>query len=132
LRSFQQRLPDFNARGIRVVAISVDTPEVNRRHCQKLGFTYTFLSDSKAEVIRRYDLLHTGGGAKGSDVARPAEFLIDSSGAIRWVNLTESLAVRARPNQVLKAFDELKQGSPAGAEIQPSGLLASASASMGR
>jgi len=132
LRSFQQRLPDFNTRGIRVVAISVDAPEVNRRHCQKLGFTYTFLSDSKAEVIRRYDLLHLGGGPKGSDVARPAEFLIDSIGAIRWVNLTESLAVRARPDQVLKAFDDLKQSSPAGAGIQPSGLLFGASASTGR
>jgi alkyl hydroperoxide reductase subunit AhpC len=131
LRSFQRRLPDFNTRGIRVVAISVDAPEVNRRHCQKLGFTYAFLSDSKAEVIRRYDLLHQGAGPNGSDVARPAEFLIDSTGAIRWVNLTESLAVRARPDQVLKAFDNLKQGSPAGARIQPSGLLLGGSASMG-
>ncbi len=115
-----------------MVAISVDAPEVNRRHCQKLGFTYTFLSDSKAEVIRRYDLLHQGAGPKGSDVARPAEFLIDSTGAIRWVNLTESPAVRARPDQVLKAFDELKQASPPGARSQPSSLLASASTSMGR
>ncbi len=114
-----------------MAAISVDAPEVNRRHCQKLGFTYTFLSDSKAEVIRRYDLLHPGGGPKGSDVARPAEFLIDATGAIRWVNLTESLAVRARPDQVLKAFDELKSPSPAGAGIQPSDLLFGASASMG-
>ena len=115
-----------------MVAISVDAPEVNRRHCQKLGFTYTFLSDSNAEVIRRYDLLHQGGGPKGSDVARPAEFLIDSTGAIRWMNLTESLAVRARPDQVLKAFDELKQASPARAGIQPSGVLASGSTSTGR
>ena len=119
MRSFQQRLADFNTRAIRVVAISVDAPEVTRQHCQKLGFTYTFLSDPNAEVIRRYDLLHQGGGPKGSDVARPAEFLIDSSGAIRWVNLTESLAVRARPEQVLKAFDDLKQTPQAGAGIQP-------------
>ena len=115
-----------------MVAISVDAPEVNRRHRQKLGFTYTFLSDLKAEVIRRYDLLHPGGGPKGSDVARPAEFLIDSTGAIRWVNLTESLAVRARPDQVLKAFDDLKQASPVGARIQPSKLLAGANTSIDR
>ncbi|HEY2951298.1 MAG TPA: redoxin domain-containing protein [Verrucomicrobiae bacterium] len=107
LRSFQQRLADFNARGVRVAAISVDAPEVNRRQCQRLGFTYTFLSDPKGEVIRRYDLLHTGGGPKGADIARPAEFLLDSTGTIRWVNLTESVIVRARPEQVLKAFDEL-------------------------
>ncbi len=106
LRSFQQRLSDFDARGIRVVAVSVDTPEINRRQRQKLGYTFTFLSDSKAEVIRRYDLLHAGAGLKGADIARPAEFLIDSTGTIRWVNLTKNIAVQARPEQVLKTFDE--------------------------
>jgi peroxiredoxin len=106
LRSFQQRLSDFDARGIRVVAISVDTPDINRRQCQKLGFTFPLLSDARAEVIRRYDVLHPGVGPKGADIARPAEFLIDAGGTIRWVNLTDNLAVRARPEQVLKAFDE--------------------------
>jgi peroxiredoxin len=106
LRSFQQRLSDFDARGIRVVAVSVDTPKINRRQRQKLGYTFTFLSDPKTEVIRHYDLLHRGAGRKGADIARPAEFLIDSAGTIRWVNLTENIAVRARPEQVLKAFDE--------------------------
>lgn len=87
-----------------MVAISVDTPDINRRQRQKLGYAYTFLSDPKAEVIRRYDLLHRGAGPKGADISRPAEFLIDSSGTIRWVNLTENIAVRARPQQVLEAF----------------------------
>jgi peroxiredoxin len=109
LRSFQRRLSEFESRDIRVVAISVDPPGINRRQRQKLGFTYTFLSDAKAEVIRRYDLLHAGAGPKGADIARPAEFLVDSTGTIRWVNLTENIAVRARPEQVLKAFDEMEQ-----------------------
>jgi peroxiredoxin len=89
----------------------VDTPEINRRQRQELGYTYTFLSDPKAEVIRRYDLLHPGAGPKGADIARPAEFLIDSSGTIHWVNLTENMAVRVRPEQVLKAFDQTEQSA---------------------
>ncbi len=112
MRSFQQRLPDFNARAIRVAAISVDPPEITRRHCQRLGFTYTFLGDQKAQVTRQYDLLHPGGGPGGTDIARPAEFLIDATGTVRWVNLTESVTVRARPEEVLKAFDNLKPASP--------------------
>jgi peroxiredoxin len=109
LRGFQRRLPELESSGIQVVAISLDTPEINRRQRQKLGYTYTFLSDPKAEVIRRYDVLHRGAGPKGIDVARPAEFLIDSSGTVRWVNLTENIAVRARPEQVLQAFKETLQ-----------------------
>jgi peroxiredoxin (alkyl hydroperoxide reductase subunit C) len=108
LRSFQKRLSDFDARGIRVVGISVDTPEINRRQRQELGYKFPLLSDEKGEVIRRYDVLHPGAGPKGADIARPAEFLIDSTGTIRWVNLTENIAVRARPNQVLEAFDQAR------------------------
>ncbi len=92
---------------MRVVAISVDPPEVSRKLCARQGYTYTFLSDAKAETIRRYDLLHHGGGPKHSDISRPAEFLVDSTGTVRWVNLTESINARARPVEVLKAVDTL-------------------------
>jgi len=107
LRSFQRRLSDFDARGIRIVGISVDPPEINRRQSQKVGYTFTLLSDPKAEVIRRYDVLHPGAGPKGADIARPAEFLIDSNGMVRWVSLTENIAVRAGPEQVLDAFNQI-------------------------
>jgi len=96
---------------VRVVGISVDPPEINRRQSQKLGYAFPLLSDSEAKVIRRYDVLHPGAGPKGADIARPAEFLLDSNGVVRWVNLTENIAVRARPEQVLEA---LHQVGPAG------------------
>jgi peroxiredoxin len=105
LRGFQQRLPDFTARGIQVAAISVDSVDVNRAHSRKMGFTYRLLSDAAAAVIRRYDLLHPGAGPKKSDVARPAEFFVDAKGTARWVNLTENIAIRARPEQALAAID---------------------------
>lgn len=111
MRSFQHRLSDFDARGIRVVGISVDPPDVNQRHSQKLGYTFPLLADPKAKVIRRYDVLHPGAGPKGADIARPAEFLLDSDGIVRWINLTDNIAVRARPEQVLEAS---KQFIPVG------------------
>ena len=93
--------------GIRPVAISVDSPEASRDLCQKAGYTYTFLSDPKAEVIRRYDLVHSGAGEYGEDIARPGEFLLNSSSTVRWVNLTENYWVRARPEQILEAAKAL-------------------------
>lgn len=76
-----------------------------REHLAKTGWTTTFLADPKAEAIRRYDLLHAGGAADGGDIARPAEILIDPTGTIRWVDLTEDYRVRARPETVLEVFD---------------------------
>ena len=108
MRSFQQRLTDFAAHGISVVAISVDPPDINKRQSQKLGYTFPLLSDPNAKVIRRYDVLHPGAGPKGTDIARPAEFLLDSHGIVRWVNLTDNIAVRARPEQMLEASNQLR------------------------
>jgi peroxiredoxin len=94
--------------GIRPVAISVDSPETNRDMLAKAGYTFTFLSDPNAEVIRRYDLLHAGAGINGQDISRPAEFLLGTDGEVRWVNLTENYWVRARPEQILEASRLLK------------------------
>ena len=90
-----------------VAAISVDSAEESNKLRASQGYTFTFLSDPKAEVIRRYGVLHAGEGEAGRDIARPAEFLVDSTGAIRWVNLTDDLRIRARPENVLKAIDSL-------------------------
>ena len=94
--------------GIRPVAISVDSPEDSRKLREQAGYTFTFLSDPNTETIRRYDLLHAGQGINGHDVARPAEFLLDSTGTVRWVNLTENYWVRARPEQILEAAKAMK------------------------
>ena len=83
------------------MAISVDKPEVTRDLMQKAGYTFTFLSDPNAEVIRRYDLVHADAGENGHDIARPAEFLVDANGTVRWVNLTENYWIRARPEDIL-------------------------------
>ena len=81
---------------------------MSRDLCAKAGYTYPFLSDPKAEVIRRYDILHHGAGPNGQDIARPAEYLLDASGTIRWVNLTEDYRVRARPEQIIQQAKTLQ------------------------
>ena len=104
----QRSLDKFNEAGIRPVAISIDAPEDSRKLAQSQGYTFPILSDRNAEVIRRYDLVHAKAGITGEDIARPAEFLIDSTGTVRWINLTENYWVRARPEQVLEVANTLK------------------------
>jgi peroxiredoxin len=100
-------LDEFSRAGIRPIAISVDNPEVSQSLTQKAGFTFEFLADPNLETIRRYDLVHAGAGEHGHDISRPAEFLLDRSGTVRWVNLTENFWVRARPEQILEAAKAL-------------------------
>ena len=90
------------------MAISVDSPAISRNLASKAGYTFPILSDPNAEAIRRYDLLHQGGGPDGHDIARPAEFLVDSSRTVRWTNFTEDVRVRARADEMLAAAKRLR------------------------
>jgi len=94
-----------------VLAISVDSPEDSETLRRSQGYTFPILSDAHEDVIRRWDLVHLHGRQDGVDISRPAEFLIDSSGKVRWVNLTEDFVVRARPEQALAAFDARNKSS---------------------
>jgi peroxiredoxin len=114
LRSFEKALPEFDSRKIIVIAISVDSPTDSEKLRESQGYTFPILSDANDDVIRRWDLVHPHGGINGADIARPAEFLIDASGKIRWVNLTEDFRVRARPQQVLAAFDAMNSTGRSG------------------
>jgi len=107
LRGFQEHLPEFEARNVAVIAASVDPPEVTREHTQKMGYTFRFLCDPNREVIQQLDLVHAGGSMEGDDIFRPAEFLIDPQGIVRWVNLTENWRLRPRPEDILHIIDEM-------------------------
>ena len=102
LRGIQARLSDFTTRGVRPVAISADTPDVTRRLVQESGYGFTFLSDATLEAIRRYDVLFESG-----TMPRPAAFLIDTTGTVRWRAVTESMFVRPRPESILEAVSLL-------------------------
>jgi peroxiredoxin len=105
LRSIEEHKQQIESRGVKIAAISVDPPQVTKEHAAKQGYSFLFLSDEKLEVIRRYDLLHEG-GFRGADIARPAEFLLDPQGVLRWRNLTESYRIRPKGEQLLEALDQ--------------------------
>ena len=104
MRGFEKHLDEFRRHGIAIAAISVDSSEESHKLCQSRGYTYPFLSDGSAEVIRKYGVLHQGAGENGRDIARPAEFFVDSAGLVRWVNLTDDIRIRARPEAALEVI----------------------------
>jgi peroxiredoxin len=108
LRGIENDLTQFEAAGVRPVAISVDAPAQSESLRRKAGYTFTFLSDPSLDAIKRYGIVHKGAGEGGRDIARPAEFLIDRADVVRWENLTGDIRVRARPEQMLAAARGLR------------------------
>ena len=81
--------------------------EVNKELANKVQLAFPLLSDTREQVIRWYDVLHAGAGPQKQDIARPAEFLIDPTGIVRGVYLTNDFRVRARGDLVLKATENM-------------------------
>lgn len=76
------------------VAISADTNDESQKLVSVAKITFPLLSDSQTQVIRSYDLLVPKGGQDNRDVSGIAEFLLDSSGQVRWRHFGEEDAER--------------------------------------
>jgi peroxiredoxin len=97
-------MDDFRRRGARVVAVVVDPVSKNAEVARRLGLEFPILADPDLTVIDRFGLRHAG-GIPGADIARPATFVLDGEGVVRWRDLTENYRIRPHPDDVLRAID---------------------------
>jgi peroxiredoxin len=88
----------------------VDAVADNAKVVERLGLEYPILSDTEREAITAFGVVHEGGGLGGTDIARPAAFLIEPDGTIVWRNLTTNWRVRLRPDEVIRAIEAV--GAP--------------------
>ena len=81
----------------------MDNQDKNCEPTDKLKLPFPVLSDSDHRVIDAYDLYNMEG-----KIARPALFVIDKSGVVRWIFLNEDYKIRALNNAVLDELRKLK------------------------
>ena len=92
-------MSDFREHAAEVVAVVVDPVEQNAKLADGLNLSFPILADTERRVIRAYDLLHPEGGEGG--IARPATFVIDRDGIVRWRNLTDNFRLRPSADEVV-------------------------------
>lgn len=104
-------MPSIRELGAKLVAVSADSVEsLKAFRGKKLAFDVTLLSDSKCQVISRYGVIHPDGHG-GGDIARPATFVIDKQGVVRWVKVTPNVMERPAPEEVIEALKGAVKGS---------------------
>jgi peroxiredoxin len=78
-----QHSPEYVARGLQVVTVVAQSSDVVRRYVEDNGLPYNILIDESREVLKAYGVWHRL-GLDAWNIARPALFLIDRAGAIRY------------------------------------------------
>lgn len=103
LQGLQTTIDTLRSEGVEVIAISSDDGNDALRTSTKQELGYPVLADPTLRVIDAYGVRHEGVEMFGRGIARPAVFLVDEAGVIRWRFVTDNWRVRVRPEQVLAA-----------------------------
>lgn len=74
---------------------------------EMIGQGLVYLSDPDQTVIRRYGLQDQ---TLGRDLARPATFILDDNGVIRWRHLPSDWRLRMGPQAYLAALKWVQSG----------------------
>ncbi len=122
LRAFQAALPEFEAKGASLVAISPQTPDSSLTTVEKRDLAYDVLSDVGNKVSRDYGLVfalaeelrpiyqqfgidipaYNGDGT--FELPVPATYVVGQDGKIAYAFVNTDYTKRAEPSEVLQAI----------------------------
>ena len=122
LHAFQERLEDFKARNVEVVAVSTDTEQshwgwlqMEKKNGGIKGITYPIVADTNKTISYNYDVLagnwywddNEEMQAQGDLVAYRGLFLIDKEGVVRH-QLVNDLPLGRNVEEALRVVDALQ------------------------
>src|SRR5260370_9652910 len=82
LGQLEKHHAEFEKRGVRVVVISNDDQQTAR--ATQADFPHlVVIADADQSMAKAIDVIHAGGGPKGSDTNAPTTFLVDGTGQAR-------------------------------------------------
>ena len=126
LRSYQERIKDFEDKNISVVAVSVDQLNKIGETADKNSITYDLISNPDATILMDYKVvynvsedladkylneykidLEAHSGRDDHLIAVAATYVIDTSGTIAMVSILEDYKVRISVDDVLSFIEKL-------------------------
>ena len=91
-------LPQIEALGVQVVAITPDKQAAMQNTRRRFGQNFIFLSDPKAKVIKQY------GVARPNNLPHPAVYLVDKGGNLLWFYSSSDYKKRPNGTQLVKVI----------------------------
>ena len=92
---------------MQVVAVVAQSSEPVRRYIEETGLPFNILIDESRTVLKAYGVWHAVGLAAWN-IARPAVFLIDRSGVIRYSFVAKRQDEFPSHEEILQAIEALR------------------------
>jgi hypothetical protein len=107
LQAAKQR---FEAQGLKLAAISYDSPPILKDFAERHNIDFPLLADPQSEIIRSFNVLNTEAKGMTKGMAYPGFFYIDETGVIREKFFEAKYTNRFTANNVIgKLFPELTE-----------------------
>jgi hypothetical protein len=107
LQNAKQR---FEKNGIKVAAISYDSPAILKDFADRHQIEFPLLADPDSQIIRSFNVLNAEATGKEKGMAHPGFFYVDASGVIREKYFETKYTDRFTANNVIgKLFPELTE-----------------------
>jgi peroxiredoxin len=105
LRDSMSRLNSLNAH---IVGISVDSPFANKAFAAQNKLEFVLLSDYDRTVSNTYAGVYKDFGIQGYTASKRSVFVVDKSGKITYVWITENPGVEPNYDEIASALSALK------------------------
>jgi hypothetical protein len=98
----------FESQGLKLAAISYDSPAILQDFAQRHKIDFPLLADPNSEIIRSFNVLNNEAKGMTKGMAYPGFFYVDASDVIRETYFTPKYTDRLTANNVIaKLFPEL-------------------------
>ena len=124
-----QLLPELRRRGFELIAVSPQKPDESLTLQEKMGLTFTALSDPGNVLAARFGIVMTPspdvieaqlklgldltqGNADGATaIPMPTTVVIDANRVVRWIDVHPDYSTRSEVSDILAAIDAVGSGS---------------------
>jgi len=124
LQRLQEELPNFNAAGANLLALTPEVPDKSMSTKEKHDLQFEVLSDVQNKIGKEYGIiykltdavaesyqksfgLHEFNGDESNELPLAATYVIDTNGIIRYAFLDAEYRNRAEPSEIIEVLNKL-------------------------
>jgi len=104
METIRGKMGELERRGAKTVTVMAQRPERMKEYLDRQDYPFPVLADAKREVVRQYGV-YVRVNFESIHIARPANFVLDSEGVIRFMHIASVQTEYASFEDILATLD---------------------------
>jgi len=106
MSEIERNMPELEKRGARAVAIMAQDPARMQEYLKSHSHPFPVLADTGRKVVKEYGV-YVRANLESINIARPANFVLDAAGTIRFIHISSVQIEFASFDDILATLDTI-------------------------